>query len=366
METGERVGALDALRGFDMAWITGLSLVVCAFAPLLPPGLGSWLSLQMEHVEWHGLRFIDTVYPLFVFIAGASFPFSFAKQRARGDSPLKMHLKVVRRAALLVLLGLVYNGSLDGCAWPFRCASVLGRIGLTWALAALVYMHTGPRTRLGVVAALLVGYGAVLLTCVSPLAPAGADPLSLEGCFMGYLDTLLTPGTFWEKGVFEPSGVPMSVTSAGTALLGMAAGDVLRAGRWTRERKAAVLLGAGAALLAAGLCAALAVPVNKKLWSPSYTLCMGGYSFAMLAVFYWLIDVRGWRGWATPFTWVGMNAIALYLLQAFMPLHAASTRLFGWLAALLPTPEPAIACGHFALTLLVAWFLHRHRIFFKV
>ena len=222
---GGRLESLDALRGFDMIWITGLSGLVATIGLQLPGGEASWLFRQMCHVEWNGLHFIDTIYPLFIFIAGIAFPFSFARQRERGDSSLRMHLKVLKRAALLVVLGLVYNGSLNGEAWPFRWASVLGRIGLTWMLAAFVYMHTGVRTRLLLVAALLAGYWAVLQNCVSPIAPAGASPLSLEGCFMGYLDTFLTPGTFWEKGIFEPSGVPMSVVSVGTALLGMTAGD---------------------------------------------------------------------------------------------------------------------------------------------
>ena len=226
-----RLESLDALRGFDMIWITGFSGLVATIGLQLPGGEASWLFRQMCHVEWNGLHFIDTIYPLFIFIAGIAFPFSFARQRERGDSSLRMHLKVLKRAALLVVLGLVYNGSLNGEAWPFRWASVLGRIGLTWMLAAFVYMHTGVRTRLLLVAALLAGYWAVLLNCVSPLAPAGASPLSLEGCFMGFLDTFLTPGTFWEKGIFEPSGVPMSVVSVGTALLGMTAGDSAGAGQ---------------------------------------------------------------------------------------------------------------------------------------
>ena len=231
MNENKRLESLDAFRGFDMMWIMGASSILVAICSLFPGGENCFLVQQMDHVKWHGLAFMDLIFPTFLFIAGISFPFSFARQRERGDSSLRMHLKVLKRAALLVVLGLVYNGSLNGEAWPFRWASVLGRIGLTWMLAAFVYMHTGVRTRLLLVAALLAGYWAVLLNCVSPLAPAGASPLSLEGCFMGFLDTFLTPGTFWEKGIFEPSGVPMSVVSVGTALLGMTAGDSAGAGQ---------------------------------------------------------------------------------------------------------------------------------------
>lgn len=361
-----RLESLDAIRGFDMLWITGLGGVCCSLGALLPGGEGSWLYQQMQHVEWNGLHLMDMVYPLFLFIAGISFPFSLAKQVARGDSPARMHLRILKRAVLLVLLGIVYNGALASATWPFRWASVLGRIGLSWALAAFVYLHCGLRTRIGVIAALLAGYAAVLLWCVSPLAPAGTNPMSLEGCFMGYLDTFLTPGVLYEKGVFEPSGVPMSVVSVGTALLGMCAGDVVRAARWSGARKAATLLLAGVALLAAGLAVAVAVPVNKKLWSPSFTLVVGGMSFALFAAFYWLIDVRGWKTWATPLKWVGMNAIALYFAHSLFSFNAVARRFVGFAEGWFPQPSLTVTLGHLALTLLVAGFLFRKKVFFKV
>ena len=183
---------------------------------------------------------------------------------------------------------------------------------------------------------------------------------------MGYLDTFLTPGIFYEKGIFEPSGVPMSVVSVGTALLGMCAGDVVRTARWSGPRKVAVLLGLGAALVVAGLAVSWAVPINKKLWSPSYTLVVGGASFALFAAFYWMIDVRGWKVWATPLKWVGMNAIALYFAQSLFSFSGVARRFVGFAEGWFPQPSLALTLGHLALTLLVAGFLFRHKLFFKV
>ena len=230
----------------------------------------------------------------------------------------------------------------------------------------LVYLHCGLRTRIGVIAMLLAVYAAVLLWCASPLVPSGTDPMSLEGCFMGYLDRFLTPGTLNEKGVFAPSGVPMSAVSVGTALLGMCAGDVVRAARWDGPRKTAVLLGLGVALLAIGLAVSTVIPINKKLWSPSYTLVVGGASFALFAAFYWLIDVRGWRSWALPLRWVGTNAIAMYFAHALLPFDEIARRLVGFAAGLFPEPSLVITLGDLALTLLMARFLYRQKVFFKV
>ena len=364
--TAGRLESLDAIRGFDMLWIVGLGGVCCSIGVLLPGGADSWLCQQMQHVEWNGLHLMDMVYPLFLFIAGISFPFSISKQIARGDSAGRIHLRILKRAALLMALGIIYNGSLASAVWPTRWASVLGRIGLSWAMAAIVYLHCGLRTRIGVIAMLLAVYAAVLLWCASPLVPSGTDPMSLEGCFMGYLDRFLTPGTLNEKGVFAPSGVPMSAVSVGTALLGMCAGDVVRAARWDGPRKTAVLLGLGVALLAAGLAVSAVIPINKKLWSPSYTLVAGGASFALFAAFYWLIDVRGWRSWALPLRWVGTNAIAMYFAHALLPFDEIARRLVGFAAGLFPEPSLVITLGDLALTLLMARFLYRQKVFFKV
>ena len=348
----KRLESLDALRGFDMLWITGLGLVASAIGAFLPGGKESWLAVQMEHVPWDGLHLMDMVYPLFIFIAGISFPFSLAKQRERGEPALKIHLKVVKRAALLVFLGLVYNGSLSGVEWPFRCASVLGRIGLTWAFAALIYMHTGLKGRIAAIAGLLLAYGTALVCC-------GWE-------FLGSIDKYLTPGSFYEGAIFEPSGVTLSICSIGTALLGMCAGDVVRSSRGTGERKTFLLLGIGAVLLIVGLSVSGLVPINKRLWSPTFTLVVGGVSYLLFALFYWLIDVRGWRRWSVPLQWVGLNAIALYFAHGLFSFGGVTRKFVGILAAQFATPDLTIALGHLALTLLIARFLARRKIFFKV
>ena len=102
---GARLRSLDALRGFDMFWIMGLSGAVAGCCKLFPGGENSFLFHQMYHVEWEGLAFHDTIFPLFLFIAGASFPFSYASQVTKGSSRLTIHLRILKRLVLLVLLG---------------------------------------------------------------------------------------------------------------------------------------------------------------------------------------------------------------------------------------------------------------------
>ncbi len=130
----KRLESIDVLRGFDMLFIMGLTAVVTRLCDALGWGSHCWLAEQMRHPPWMGLTHHDTIFPLFIFIAGLSFPFSMAKQLANGRTKAQIAWRILRRAAMLVLLGMVYEKFFQGQA--FRFGSVLGRIGLTWACAA--------------------------------------------------------------------------------------------------------------------------------------------------------------------------------------------------------------------------------------
>ena len=126
----QRLLSLDTLRGFDMFFIMGFAGLVAALCRLWPGAFSDWMAAQMGHAEWDGFFHHDTIFPLFLFIAGVSFPFSLAKQRARGLSDARITAKVIRRGLTLVLLGLVYNGLFQLHFDTLRLPSVLGRIGL--------------------------------------------------------------------------------------------------------------------------------------------------------------------------------------------------------------------------------------------
>jgi len=100
--TGKRLQSLDALRGFDMFWIMGAEFVVVALYGVFGGETLGWCSQQMEHAKWDGFRFMDLVFPLFLFIAGTSFPFSLENRRAKHESELKIRRHLLKRALILV------------------------------------------------------------------------------------------------------------------------------------------------------------------------------------------------------------------------------------------------------------------------
>lgn len=365
-----RLKSIDALRGLDMFFIIGGAGFLCALARVLFGEGAAGFCAQMEHVEWEGLHFMDVIFPTFVFIAGLTFPFSFAKQCARGDSSRQIHLKIMRRSALLLLLGLLYNGFLrDDLRHPeaIRYFSVLGKIGIAWGVAAFVYVHSTVRGRFYACLGGLLGYSA-LLWIVAPDAPAGTDAWTLDGCLPGYLDRLFTPGHLYLQDKLEPSGPFVSFFGYPTALMGMLAGDLVRSERLEPVRKVWSLALAGAWLLALGLVLSPVCPVIKMLWTPSFMLVCGGIGCLAFTVVYWAVDVRGWVRWSFPFRLIGMNAILIYLLGRIVDFTAMGRFFVGGLAEACggEVGNLILYAGALSLRMILLYGLYRLNVFFKV
>ena len=361
----KRLFSLDALRGFDMLFIMGLSSVMTGLCIAFGFDDGCWLVRQMRHAQWHGFTQRDTIFPLFLFIAGVSFPLSFAKMRAGGWNTHRILVKIVRRAVILFLLGLAYNGLFTEGLGAVRCGSVLGRIGLGWMFAAFVYMALPNRGRLAAAVALLIGYWAIMRFMPVPCAPVGADPWSAEWNFAAYVDKLLLPNA---KGG-DPEGILSTMPSVVTALLGMFTGDFVRCeGRLGGGGKTVGMLAAAALLLVVGLAWSQWMPLNKRLWTSSFVLVAGSYSLFLFAVFYWIIDVKMWRGWSFALRVVGMNALTVYLVQRVVNFDSISRFFLGGVASHFPEGFGAtlIAAGHLAACWLLLCFLYRKGVFLKV
>lgn len=361
MEQPKRLLSLDALRGFDMLWIMGGSAIITTLSAALgSPVLLDTLAGQMSHVAWDGFKFYDMIFPLFLFIAGVSFPFS-EKKRAGVGNPYR---HIVKRGAILFLMGIVYNGLLSMDFESIRIFSVLGRIGLAWMFAAIIYINFSRIGRILWCGALLVGYWLLLWLCVAPDAPVGADGFSYEGNIVGYVDRTLFGNHLHIKGFFDPEGLLSVIPAIGTALLGMFAGNVVM----DAKRKVETLIIMGVSLVALGLLWNLAMPINKSLWSSSFVCFVGGLSTLLFVLFYWIIDVKGWQGWTFFFRVIGLNSITIYMATRMINFGYTSRFLFGGIASKLPEEWGSfvMSIGYVAICWLFLWFLYRYRIFLKV
>ena len=364
-----RLLSLDTFRGFDMMFIMGFAALVKAICLLFPGGEGSWLFQQMTHCAWDGLRQHDTIFPTFLFIAGISFPFSYASQLARGATKGQVYAKIFRRALILVLLGLVYSGLFELKFSTLRFPSVLARIGLAWMVAAILQINFKPRTRAVIAVVLLVGYWLLLKYIPAPDAP-GADPFSREGNLVGYIDRILMPNHLYQKGLFDPEGLLSLMPAVVTAMLGMFTGEFVRLSedKVSGSRKTVYMLLAALVMLGIGLLWSLVFPINKALWSSTFVLVVGAYSLGLFAIFYYLIDVKGWKKGTKFFEVIGLNSIAIYMAQRILPFGSVNKFFLNGLAGLCPEPvgKVILAVGYFALCWLFLWFLYRKNIFLKV
>ena len=382
----KRLESLDALRGFDMLMIMGMGPLVVKLCALCGWGADCWFAQQFEHVEWNGLRFEDTIFPLFLFLAGVSWPFSCAKQRERGMATRAIVLRCLKRAAILFLLGLIYGDLLQG---TLRMGSVLGRIGVAWAVGAILYLFCRVRTLAVLALAVPIAYWMLLAFVPAPDALTvaipeklsfvrefGTGPFSIVGNLSGWVDRHLMPGVLSPyTGIADNQSALGYIPAVGTALLGILSGEFLRthAGSMSAGRRLALMFASAVALVALGLViangfGALSMPINKKLWSASFTFVVGGYSVAMLAVFHGLVDVLGWSRGTFFFRVIGMNSITIYLAQKFIPFRTVANGVFGGFAGLFPEPAGAVilAVAYVAVCWLFLLFLYRKGVFLKV
>ena len=363
-----RLQSLDALRGFDMLFIMGAAGLIAGLAQWFPCSFTQALADQMNHVEWHGLAHHDTIFPLFLFIAGISFPFSLAKQRANGKTEGDIYKKIIKRGLILVLLGCIYNGLLYFNFAEQRYASVLARIGLAWMFGALIFVNTNWKTRVWITAALLIGYWLVVGFSPAPDG-GGADIFSAKGSLVGYVDRILLPGKVL-YGDIDPEGILSIFPSIGTALLGMFTGEWVKYKKegLTENKKVLYMVIAGIIMLVVGLLWSLVFPINKKMWTSTFVLVVGAYSVLMFALFYYIIDVKNHRGWILFFTVIGLNSITIYLAQQFINFRFTTDKIFGGLVRLFPENSQAFfsSAAYITVCWLFLYFLYKKKVFLKV
>ena len=351
-EKPARLVSLDAYRGAIMLFMASGGLMLPAVAKHFPDNeVWRFLAFNTDHVPWVGGSLWDLIQPSFMFMVGVAMPYSLASRRAKGDSEGRIALHAVYRAVVLVLLAifLTSNGSSHT---EFVFTNVLAQIGLGYAFLYLL-AGRGLGIQLMALTAILVGYW--LLFFFYPLPPAEFDYRSvgwkenwqpLTGWFAHWNKNANAASAFdvWflnlfprtKPFVFNEGGYQTLnfVPSLGTMILGLMAGEMLRSprGQW---RKLGWLLLAGALCLGLGWVAGeWLCPIVKRIWTPSWTLFSAGWTFAMLAGFYLVIDIWGWRRWAFPLVVVGMNSIAMYCMAQLMK---------GWIAKSLVIHLGALA-----------------------
>ncbi len=361
-----RLQSLDAFRGMTIA---GMILVN-------NPGSWSHVYPPLLHADWHGWTPTDLIFPFFLFIVGVSIPFSFGKRVARGDSRGHLFRHILRRSITLFGLGL-FMAAFPRFEIPdIRIMGVLQRIGLVYLVVATSYLFLGKGGRGGLLAALLMGYWA-LMTLV-PVPGYGPGDLSPEGNLGAYLDRLILGDHLW-RDMWDPEGLLSTLPAMGTTLLGIHAGEWIRKGG-VGPRTVLGLMAAGGGGMAAGWIWGLVFPINKGIWTSSYVLFTAGAGAALLGILFWIMEVKGWKGWALPALVYGMNAITVFVasgllarLLVILHLGGGGPSLKAWIYETIfaSWAGPRNGSLAFALTFVLFWLgamwvLYRRNTFIKI
>jgi predicted acyltransferase len=369
----ERLLSLDVYRGMVMLLLATSGLGLARAANQGEGAFAKFIVFQGTHPEWNsqfavfGVSLWDLIQPAFMFIVGVSMPFSYEKRARLGESYSRRLRHAWTRAILLTLLG-VFLQSLrkPDTYWIFT--NVLSQIGLGYGFLFFLVGKSW-RTQFTTGALVLVVYYILMI-----LLPRG-----LESWRIHFENGTSFPQVFdqWFLNLFpreeEFTGHAYStlnfVPSFVTMLMGLMAGQVLKNREVSEARKLKQLWIAAGILLLAGAIAGLTFcPVVKKLWTPSWTLFSGGYVVGLLALSYWIIDVKKWNGWVFPFVVVGLNPLAMYLMGMISKGFVRDNLHRHLPDFLFAGPKAPIvdACLIALVFWLVLWWMFRNKVFLRL
>ncbi|MEW5836540.1 MAG: heparan-alpha-glucosaminide N-acetyltransferase domain-containing protein [Pseudomonadota bacterium] len=336
-----RLASVDALRGLTVA------------AMLLVNDPGDWGRVYgpLEHAEWNGCTPTDLIFPFFLFIVGVSIALAVGPRLERGDAREPLLRAALARALRIVLLGVAINLL---AAWllpgrDMRWPGVLQRIGVCFAVTAVLAIHTPRRAWWVVLVGLLAGYAALLH--VGGMAEWDNWVDRVDGAVFGRY--------VWDHDaitgrVHDPEGLLGTLPAIASTLLGLVAGTWLRAG----ARR--TLLLAGLVMLAAGGLGSALMPFNKNLWTPTFVLWTTGWAMLALLACHELVDRHGWPPLGRRF---GVNAIAAYagseLMQILLPASGLQPLLYerGFAGWLMPLAGPYVASLAWAIAFVAFWWV---------
>ena len=361
--TPTRLYSLDALRGFDMFWIMGADEIFHALRDSTKSPFWTTIGNQFEHPYWNGFHAYDIIFPLFLFMAGVSTPFSVGRELEKGKTRQQLVWRVIKRGLILVLLGLIANNGLKfQPIADIRFCSVLGRIGIAYMFANIIYLYSKEMGQMIWFWALIIGYYLLLKFTSAP----GFHPgdLTPAGNFASYIDRTILPGHLYVPypgthiNMHDPEGLFSTIPAISTGLLGILAGTLLKKTTLTQLQKTSRLFIIGAVLIILSLIWNIDFPINKNLWSSSFVLLVGGISLILMSLFYYVIDVLGYKKWAFFFKVIGMNSILIYLSGHFINWGYTNNSLFQWLGQVVGNPYNIVIM---AITfVLVKWLFLRY------
>lgn len=361
----ERVISVDALRGFDMFWIMGGDFIFKGLDKVFNNKMSGFLNEQMDHVEWFGFHFYDIIMPLFLFLVGVSMVYSYRKRLSAAESDKSLWKHVLKRIVILWILGMMVQGNLlkyDPDKIQFY-TNTLQAIGAGYLIATLFVLYLPVKHQISATAILMLIYWAIL--AFVPIGGTTANAYTPEGNVAFYVEQAVM-GKHIGWGTY--TWIVSSLNFGATVMLGVFSGYIMQSDQLKIQKFRNYII-FGTLLIILALVLDIWHPIIKKIWTSSFVLFSGGICVLLLAVFYLLIDVWGWRkgiGWMVV---LGSNAIAGYVAW-----HLFEKQFVGMADVFLNGLAPLV-CDWletlryllaFLIIYLVLWYMFKNKTFIKI
>lgn len=366
-----RLASLDILRGFDLFLLVFFQPVLWVLARQLDVPFLNGILYQFDHEVWEGFRFWDLVMPLFLFMTGASMPFSLSKYKGVSGSYWPVYRRILKRVALLFIFGMIVQGNLLGLDSRYLViySNTLQSIAVGYFIAAVIQLHFSFKWQVGVTLLLLLLYW-IPMTFLGDFTPEGNFAAQVDKWVLGRF----RDGVYWNEDgswSFSPhytyTWIWSSLTFGVTVMLGAFAGKIMKEGKTDRKRVVRILSVAGLVLVGLGLLWNLQMPVIKRLWTGSMTLLSGGYCFLLMALFYYWIDYKGHTRGLAWLKVYGMNSITAYLLGEVVNFRCVAASVSYGLEQYLGTWYPVwLTFANYLILFLLLRAMYKCGLFLKV
>ena len=372
----QRLESLDVLRGFDLFLLVGLEAVMHHLSSAInTPSFHSFMWC-FKHVQWEGFSTWDMIMPLFMFMSGITIPFALSRYKVEKDKSL-IYRRILKRVVLLWVFGMMCQGNLLGLD-PHRIyfySNTLQAIATGYLISAILFLHTRIRTQIIIAIALLMCFwGAMEFITIQGYGSGNYTP---DGNLAEWIDREVLgrfrDGASMVNGeiVFSPhyryTWILSSLNFGVTVMTGTFAGYILKNKELKSEKKLAYMFIIGALMVAIGWIWGIWHPVIKKIWTSSMVLVSSGYCFLLMALFYYIIDYKGWR---KPFQWLkvyGMNSIMAYMLTMCVNFSCISKSIFHGLTQYMGDYyQVLITLSNVCIVYFILWQMYKRNIFLKV
>lgn len=362
-QKSKRLLSLDVLRGLT---VFGMILV--------NNGGGKYSFAPMNHSVWNGMTPCDLVFPFFLFMVGVSIFISLSRH---ADEP-GIYTKIFKRTIIMFVIGVALHawdmliwGDAASIPGHLRIWGVLQRIALSYCGASLLFLAFKGKHLWKITISLLVIYSIILIV------GNGYSEVAEEN-WIAKVDRALFGNHLYQKALdgrspVDPEGLVGVISGIAHALIGVICGKAIMQGKELGEKIMNILVIA-MAMGIAGYLLSYGLPLNKRIWSPSYVLVTCSMAAGLLGLFTWIIDMKGYKKWSIVFQWFGMNALFVYILSEMFPsvfgVLGISDLMFDCWASIFGPGSPwsflFYALTFDAIMAFFAWLLFRKKIIIKI